>query len=401
MATKEKTALTVGSIVGLALFLFLRRQAGAAPDPTKGIIYGRVVAAEPPEEPIAGATVEIIDYASTKTDSNGYYRFVNIEPGDYTMQASHPDRQDSDILYISVDAGSQQQINFRLYPFFAELTGVVTDATTGKPIETIKVEVNGSVAGTKSDGSYTVKHIIPGTYTVFFVDPDMRYANTTVPAVGIPLEGATLNMQLSPLAPGAIQVSTSPVVEGVAITVSFYRHDLGHWILIASGKTNSAGQCFFADIPEGNYKVSASHIDYERVEQQVTVKPDQTTTTTIRLTEATTVGFLRVSWREKDTLKEIYLEPGTVISVFDAETHELVHIYQLQYPSRSEYLKELPLGYHYIKIDIVRNPEDVQYEDMITTPFLIARSGPKQYYDWGEVWPGHPECIVRLRLEPK
>jgi|GEM_PF-6121386 len=390
---KSRAAIAAGGIGALLALLLLRRHAAAEPEE---IIHGHVVAAEPPEDPIAGATVEIVGYASTTTNAQGYFKFTDIEEGFYLVRVTHEGRQPWEYqIYLWYG----DLIRIRLYPYFADLTGVVTDATTGAPIKGIKVDVKGSVGVTKSDGSYTVKHIIPGTYQVMFTDPDMRYADATASSVNIPLEGATLNMQLQPLGVGAIQVTTSPVVQGVSIGVRYYTE--GNWIVIADGKTNSAGQCFFDDIPQGNYKIVARHVDYDPVDQLVTVYPDQTTTTVIYLKEATTVPFLRPGWREKGTLAEIWLEPGTVISVFDAATHALVREHVLKYADRAVYLKEMPLGYHYIKLDVVRNPEDVQYKNLTTTPFLIARHGSKQYYDWGVVTPGYPECGVRLYLEPK
>ena len=392
---KEKTAIVVGGIGGLLALLFFMRRAEATPE---DLIHGHVVAAEPPEDPIAGATVEVDGHASTTTNAQGYFKFTGIPEGLHLVKVSHPDRQPWE-YQIYLWYGDLIQI--RLYPYFAELTGVVTDATTGEPIKDILVDVDGSVAGTKSDGSYTVQYIIPGTYEVRLLDSDMRYDNVTVPNVEIPLEGATLDMQLHPLAPGAIQVSTSPAVEGVSIGVRYFDQWLGQWVVVADGKTDSSGQCFFADIPEGSYKIVARHIDYDTVEKLVTVYPDQTTTTTFYLKEATTVPFLVTSWRDRDTLESIWLQPGSTVSIFDAETHELVRSYTLSTPNRLKYLNDMPLGYHYATLDPITDPGDIQYHPLTTTPFLVARHGPKQYYDWGEVWPGYPECTVRLLLEKK
>jgi len=48
------------------------------------------------------------------------------------------------------------------------LTGVVTDADTGKPIQGVNVAIAGLSALTDSKGSYTINNITPGTYPVTF-----------------------------------------------------------------------------------------------------------------------------------------------------------------------------------------------------------------------------------------
>ena len=68
---------------GLAAWLLRRR-----PQPEKAILYGFVSDAET-QEGIANINVDCDGYTG-KTDSNGNYRIINIEPGTYTVNFTDP-----------------------------------------------------------------------------------------------------------------------------------------------------------------------------------------------------------------------------------------------------------------------------------------------------------------------
>lgn len=393
---RRNTAIAVGGIGGLIALLFFLRRTEAAPE---DIIHGHVIAAEPPEGPVAGATVEIVDIASTTTNAQGYFKFTGVPEGLHLVRVTHEDRQTWEYqIYLWYG----ELIEIRMYPLFAELTGVVTDIETGDPIDSVVVSVDEGMhmTGTNDKGEYRLRHIIPGTYHVSFRDSKDRYATVEFPSVYIPLEGAVLNAQMESVAPGAIAVSTSPVVANASVIVYKFVPEWG-WVIDVEGKTDSNGECFFDGIGAGERRIVVRHIDYDPAQRTITVYPGETTEVTISLQEATTVNFLRPSWREKGTLAEIWLQPGTTISIYDAGTNELVLSHTLEYANRSVYLKDFPLGYHYLHLDPITEPGEPQYHSLTTTTFFVARSGPKQHYDWGEVWPGHPECAVRLRLEKK
>lgn len=95
MDKKEKTALTMGSIVGLALLLLLRRRAGAEPEPEPEpntvLIAGRVMNTD--GDGLGWADIFI--YApndvryETKADADGYYSYdLGDLPGDYHIVAA-------------------------------------------------------------------------------------------------------------------------------------------------------------------------------------------------------------------------------------------------------------------------------------------------------------------------
>jgi hypothetical protein len=65
----------------------------APPIPQLASLYGYVKDADTGEG-IIGATVELIGYYSTVTDTEGYYILTNIEPGTYNIKVSHPNYND-------------------------------------------------------------------------------------------------------------------------------------------------------------------------------------------------------------------------------------------------------------------------------------------------------------------
>ncbi len=65
-------------------------------------------------------------------------------------------------------------------PDKAMLFGQVTDIETGGPIKDISVDCNDYTGKTNADGLYQILNIEPGTYSVIFTDPHLRYQEVTV-----------------------------------------------------------------------------------------------------------------------------------------------------------------------------------------------------------------------------
>jgi hypothetical protein len=123
--------------------------------------------------PIGGADVELENLATgdrieLQTDGSGAYRTQPLPAGDYRARASAPGRADEyfneagqngeDADPVIVTAGSDTpDINFNLDPG-GSISGTVTDASTGAPLENIEVNTgliwNG--ACTDSNGQYSI-----------------------------------------------------------------------------------------------------------------------------------------------------------------------------------------------------------------------------------------------------
>jgi hypothetical protein len=90
MEKSKKAALIIGGLAaGSTLVLALTRKAKAAPPPPpSGLanLYGTVTDAHTGKA-IPGVSVSLNQW-TTVTDNNGYYEFIEIQPGAYTIRFS-------------------------------------------------------------------------------------------------------------------------------------------------------------------------------------------------------------------------------------------------------------------------------------------------------------------------
>jgi len=85
---KDKAALIILPIFlgGAAAWYFLRKKVSA--DPNKAILEGTVTD-DKTDQPINGVSVACGQYTG-KTNPDGFYRIINIEPGEYYVSFQHP-----------------------------------------------------------------------------------------------------------------------------------------------------------------------------------------------------------------------------------------------------------------------------------------------------------------------
>lgn len=105
------------------------------------------------------------------TDSNGNYEFDNLTTDTYPLVLSKYGYEHENIM-ITLAAG-KNTINKGLIPVIvppatAEITGVVTDASTGLPLSGVTVTIGSTSVVTDSYGVYDILGIPPGNYTVTF-----------------------------------------------------------------------------------------------------------------------------------------------------------------------------------------------------------------------------------------
>jgi 5-hydroxyisourate hydrolase-like protein (transthyretin family) len=130
------------------------------------------------------------------TDPAGYYEVGNLEPGLYlvwfeigSVQAGqykeewyHNAPWYDSAQQVLVTSGGVTTVNEDLVPW-GRIAGTVTDASSGDPLEGIRVEVrdqSNTLKGqstTDADGRYTVGHLESGTYKVYFYDDSQTYAH--------------------------------------------------------------------------------------------------------------------------------------------------------------------------------------------------------------------------------
>jgi hypothetical protein len=63
------------------------------PIPLQPATLDGYVVEEGTNEAIVGASVELVGYTSATTNTAGYFKIDNIEPGEYLVRISHPDYQ--------------------------------------------------------------------------------------------------------------------------------------------------------------------------------------------------------------------------------------------------------------------------------------------------------------------
>jgi len=116
--------------------------------------------------PIEGATVTAGAYTNT-TNADGHYQLSNVLAGNYTVAASKNGYQTSSQTSIRVVAGKTTNLNFTLTPLptTGHITGTVTDASTGNPIEGAQVTAGGHTVSTNATGGYSIE-LAAETYNV-------------------------------------------------------------------------------------------------------------------------------------------------------------------------------------------------------------------------------------------
>jgi hypothetical protein len=144
-------------------------------------IAGVVRAKDARANPLAGVCVSAFgadnnDYADATTGPTGHYRLGRLAPGRYSLffDPTCSDPGESSFLpltrRLSVKVGQVlTRFDAALMPA-SGISGVVTDAH-GRPVGGACVLIDdqaGNAVKTKPDGSYTVRGVRPGTYTVQF-----------------------------------------------------------------------------------------------------------------------------------------------------------------------------------------------------------------------------------------
>jgi uncharacterized membrane protein len=166
--------------------------------------------------PIEGATVTAGTYTNT-TNADGYYKLSNVLAGNYTVTVSKNGYQTSSQTSIKVIAGQTTSLNFTLTPLPGHITGTVTDASTGNPIEGAQVTAGGHSVSTNATGGYSIE-LAAGTYNVTVSAEG--YESSSESDVNV-VAGATktVDFELTPIQPSNIFLYAAAVI-GVIIVIA-------------------------------------------------------------------------------------------------------------------------------------------------------------------------------------
>lgn len=148
-----------------------------------GKILGTVVSSSTPSTPVIGATVSIsaLGYSVTVSSVDGSYMLEGLPGGTHSVTANAtgyiPKSQD-----VRVPVGGSSQSNFVLMSQTGSISGFVTHATHGTPLNGTDISVKvGTVTVTVTsggDGSYNITNLPAGSYALTASNEGF-YENTT------------------------------------------------------------------------------------------------------------------------------------------------------------------------------------------------------------------------------
>ena len=149
--------------------------------PTAGFVNGSVF--DSSGDPIANATVRLmqggITVHETSTHQDGSYSIIVLQSGLFDVGAGATDLVFPIIEGLNLGGGNQHVADF--HPGSESLEGILTDESTGDPIEGATVLLSLSALGygvaskpnevTSSDGSFQFTGLAPGEYDIQFLIP--------------------------------------------------------------------------------------------------------------------------------------------------------------------------------------------------------------------------------------
>ncbi|MEW8000742.1 MAG: carboxypeptidase-like regulatory domain-containing protein [Candidatus Thiodiazotropha endolucinida] len=204
-------------ITALALrALYLSQNIILPTTPTVGVVTGQVVE-RGSSQPLAGATV-VLDQAAgieTATGADGRFTFNDVTPGDYnlsyTIEGYNSATQNTSIVAgQTLDLG---QIGLTTLPDVGVISGAVTDAATGEPIDSAEVAItllsNTTTVSTDSQGLF--HHVsAPGNISVSVMASGYDAASGSATLMA----GSHLNFSPALHATGTTPVETTITVVG-------------------------------------------------------------------------------------------------------------------------------------------------------------------------------------------
>ncbi len=249
-----------------ALKAYQDRKGGAVPT-TTGAISGYVVRAGS-SEPIAGATVAVIERSglAVLTNGDGYFVVSNLPAGNYTLTASKAGYSAAGV--VAGAQGGQITLAGTLVLGLATQTGIVNGSIfdakdlTALPGAVITLTGTATLAATADmAGRFIFGAVTPGDYSVSIAKSGYETVSGSATVVG----GQTLAINQGLIKAGGFQDSSPGTISGTVIDaktgspIMGATFDLGGGL---SGTTGAAGQFVLSAIPRGNYSATLSAAGY-------------------------------------------------------------------------------------------------------------------------------------------
>jgi protocatechuate 3,4-dioxygenase beta subunit/5-hydroxyisourate hydrolase-like protein (transthyretin family) len=234
--------------------------------PVEGVLTGFVMNAF--EEPITDGSVIVLDArgqtrGEASIDDRGRFRVGQLATGRYTLVVSVRDAANRDLLSlrftgILVTAGEETEYPV-VVPGAASLSGKVTDSE-GHPVAgaTVRLVANGNwiaSATSEADGTYELRGLMEGTYSIQVQPPDDRSLEYQV-VNGVLVSGtATRDLILGPEAVVTLKVTDASGTPVSGASVRLRASDIPVYFFEDSAVTNLEGEARIGQLPAGLYQL--------------------------------------------------------------------------------------------------------------------------------------------------
>lgn len=223
------------------------------------------------EPGIPGVTIARGTAAPITTNTEGRYRFNNVNPGTHTVKMTVPNGYAAGgvtEVQLNIGSGGSAQVNFTLLAQ-GVIQGVVYEDRNGNGSQdssepgvggVVITRGDGATTTTSANGSFKYSNVTPGNYTVRMTVPAGYFAAGDTEHQANVINGGAAQANFRLLAKGSIQGvvyqdlnlngvqdNDEPGVAGVTVT----RGTGG-----PSTTTDANGSYLFGDVPPGSYPIS-------------------------------------------------------------------------------------------------------------------------------------------------
>lgn len=266
-----------------------------------GSVIGTVRSAQT-GEPIVGATVAVGGTVSTLTDVEGAYAIADVVPGTQSVICSHPDYI-SKVVTVSIPPAGVATLDIEL-DLAAKISGTVTSASTGLPIEGIQVTawagsdrgmIPAGQAFTAADGTYVIGGLVadPQGYRVEFYDPTLTYvpefyndkasaelADPVFVEPGVTTAGIDAALIEFGRITGTVTSESDGAPLGNVWVTAYRQYPDGYWGPWAGTVTAADGTYTLGGLEAGAYRIEFAHMSgdyaYEYYRDASTLRKGQT-----------------------------------------------------------------------------------------------------------------------------
>lgn len=242
--------------------------------------------------PVANVNVSVGQNRGATTAADGRFMIENVEPGELTVTANHPDYHELEFALVADQPGVARR-DFTIQPITTgTVAGVAVDKTTGEPLANATIVIAGQTLTTDAEGRFRVEEIESGEITVSGSGDGYRAASSSLELAA--RTTAETVLELDPITEGTVtgtvtDAASGAVLANVAIKIGDF-----------DTATDAEGRFEVRDVPAGTVSVVAQRAVYEAGHETVDVIATDSVDVAIALAPIT-YGTLRVRVEDADT----------------------------------------------------------------------------------------------------